>query len=81
MNETKKLELSDDELNQVTGGTDYSRVHETQLGEFLADAYKPAERNIDPNKIDLSRLNKYNQKIEINNNYEVLEYENNYIKK
>lgn len=81
--EELKQELSDEELDLVSGGseTDYRKVYEIELGEFVCDAYKPTKKNIDLNKIDLTKLNVLNEKIDIQNNYEPCKYNEGFIKK
>lgn len=69
-----KYELSDEELDKVTGGTEPYKKHEIELGEFVPDAYKPASKDKDPNNIDLVRPNNLNQRIDVEVNYDTLEY-------
>ena len=74
-----KQMLNEDELDRVLGGVDVDerRKREIELGNFISKAYKQEQKNIDPNNVDLTRLNELNQKIDIDNNYEPLEYNRN----
>ena len=74
-----KQRLNEDELERVLGGVDVDehRKHEIELGNFVSKAYKQEQKNIDPNNVDLTKLNELNQKIDIDNNYEPLEYNRN----
>ena len=74
-----KQMLNEDELDRVLGGVDVDerRKHEIELGNFISNAYKQEQKNIDPNNVDLTKLNELNQKIDIDNNYEPLEYNRN----
>lgn len=74
-----KQTLNEDELDSVLGGVDVDerRKREIELGNFISKAYKQEQKNIDPNNVDLTILNELNQKIDIDNNYEPLEYNRN----
>lgn len=73
-----KVELTDEELNQVIGGTEYLRTHEIELGDFVVDAYKREEKKTGLNITNLTKFNNLKETNNIDNNFEPCQSNLNY---